>query len=457
MLPSPPTVCEGVMAAPTDARTDRRRRGSTFKLAGASYLASAFAIVTGPLMARALGPTGRGEVAAALVYASILTVVAGAGIPSAVSYMVATKRYSPNAVLATTTRLVAWSLLPLLGVAGAVVFGPLSGLSTSARVGAAVLVTLVPIGVLGNCLNAMLVADGALGPMAKLRVIPLFVSTVVTVAFYFVGVLTVGLALVIAVVTVVGIAGGGWYMVHVRPAGRVPFRELIGFGLRGYVGNLAVFATHMIDQAVILHILGATSLGFYAVAVTISAVPASIALAIYARYFTLVAEEDDRDRRGALVSDGLRLTLVVTAVLAGGIAACTPFALPLLYGRPFAESVAPLLLLLPGTVAYSVSIVGESFLTAVGRPGRVTFAELIGFAITVVGLPLVVPRFGITGAATLSTISYVAVLVASLLFLRRVCPVSLRIRRRDLEELGDFARGIVLRTRAVVVAAGGRT
>jgi hypothetical protein len=38
-----------------------------------------------------------------------------------------------------------------------------------------------------------------------------------------------------------------------------------------------------------------------------------------------------------------------------------------------------------------------------------------------------------------------------------VCPVSLRIRRRDLEELGDFARGIVLRTRAVVVAAGGRT
>src|SRR3712207_9548424 len=52
------------------------RRGSVVTLASASFLATAFGLVTGPLVARALGPSGRGEVAAATVYATLVTLLA---------------------------------------------------------------------------------------------------------------------------------------------------------------------------------------------------------------------------------------------------------------------------------------------------------------------------------------------------------------------------------------------
>jgi O-antigen/teichoic acid export membrane protein len=105
--------------------------------------------------------------------------------------------------------------------------------------------------------------------------------------------------------------------------------------------------------------------------------------------------------------------------------------------------VLPLLVLLPGTVVFCVSMVGESFLTAVGRPGRVTLAELTGLGVTLVGLPLIVPHFGIVGAAALSSASYVVVLVLCLTFLRQTAPVSVRVRREDVAELAAMARGVL--------------
>ncbi|MGH9278595.1 MAG: polysaccharide biosynthesis C-terminal domain-containing protein, partial [Acidimicrobiales bacterium] len=82
-----------------------------------------------------------------------------------------------------------------------------------------------------------------------------------------------------------------------------------------------------------------------------------------------------------------------------------------------------------------------------GRPGRVTFAELSGLVLTLVGLPIVVPRWGIVGAAILSSVSYSVVLAVCVTFLRQGGPVSLRIQRNDLVAFADLARNLYRRVR----------
>lgn len=430
----------GVIPLPAEvAVTDARRRGSVLKLAGASYLGTALAIVTGPVVARALGAEGRGEVAAATVYFSILTLVVGLGLPTSVSHAVATKAHPSSAVLGSVLRFVGFLAVPMAGLAVLLVHGPLSGLRGPGRLGAGLLVACVPLGVLTNCLASMLVAEGALGPIAWLRLGPLVVTAVATVVLYAFHALSVGVLLAVTIMVTAATALASAALVRVRPGGRAPIRGLVAFGLRGYGGNLAVFATHMVDQAFILPALGARPLGYYALAVSISAVPNSIALAIYSRYFSLVAEAGDTDRRVALMSKALGLTFVVSLAASVAIAAGAPLLVPLLYGRDFTKSVVPLLVLMPGTVVFCLSMVGESFLAAVGRPGRVTLAELSGFAVTLVGLPIVVPRWGIVGAAWLSSGAYAVVLGCCLRFLRQVGPVTIRFRVVDLVELRSAA------------------
>jgi O-antigen/teichoic acid export membrane protein len=219
---------------------------------------------------------------------------------------------------------------------------------------------------------------------------------------------------------------------------------MVSFAMRGFAGNLATFSTISIDQAIIGPVLGIQQLGFYAVAVTVARLPYMVGVSIGFRAFAEVAAAKGDDR-GSTSWRFIRLTLLVTVLVAVAVGTLSPVLLPVLYGRAFVPSVIPLLLLLPGTVALSLSATASSCLNALGLPGRSTAAEVLGFVVTVGGLVLVVPRYGINGAAVLSTAAYLVTTVAYLSFLRVLGPVALRPRSGDVSFLLRTARNGVER------------
>lgn len=416
-----------------------QRRGSVIGLSGARYLAAILGLVTGPLMARALGPIGRGELASVTVYAAVATTVASMGVPLALSHAVAKRLYPRPAILAAAVRFSALLVLPSLLAAYFVVTWPLADLSGAARTGAFVAVALVPIGVLSSCLLFLLLGEGALGSVTAMQVAPVVVLAAATAVLYLTGWLTVSAA--IAATVSVGLVGAviGWRAVGLRPTGRVPFRPILSYGLRGFAGNVATFASITIDQAVIGPVLGTRSLGFYAVAASIASLPYVIGVAIGSRSFAEVAAVNS-EQQGETVWRFMRLTLVVTLAAAAGVAILGPLLLPVLYGHEFEPSLTPLLVLLPGSIALSLSATASACLNATGSPGRSTLAELAGFLTTVVGLILVIPRYGIVGAAVLSTAAYCVSLAGYLAFLRRLGPVDLWPKAEDLAFLRAATR-----------------
>jgi len=99
------------------------------------------------------------------------------------------------------------------------------------------------------------------------------------------------------------------------------------------------------------------------------------------------------------------------------IAALSPLAIPFAFGAKFAASVKVVWWLLPGTVALAAGKVMSADLTARGMPQYSSMFAFVALVITVVLDLLLIPRFGIQGAAIASSVAYLAdaALVASAL------------------------------------------
>jgi O-antigen/teichoic acid export membrane protein len=112
--------------------------------------------------------------------------------------------------------------------------------------------------------------------------------------------------------------------------------------------------------------------------------------------------------------------LLLTAAVALVLGAVAPFAIPLVFGDDFDGAATPLLLLLPGAVAYApVAILVVYLSVRRGRPRLSLIVSLAAMALTLVSALLLIPRYGGAGAAAASTIGYGAgALLAWIFFLR---------------------------------------
>jgi O-antigen/teichoic acid export membrane protein len=87
--------------------------------------------------------------------------------------------------------------------------------------------------------------------------------------------------------------------------------------------------------------------------------------------------------------------------------------IPLIFGHTFGASIASGRILSVAGIPLGVGNVLGDIIRGTGRPGYVATAEFLGLIVTVVGLWLFLPRFGILAASWVSLFSYTTVLLAS--------------------------------------------
>jgi len=105
----------------------------------------------------------------------------------------------------------------------------------------------------------------------------------------------------------------------------------------------------------------------------------------------------------------LRANLLVSSTGALLLALGSPFLLPLLFGVEFSDAVLPAIILLVAIVILGFNYVLSDGLRGMGHPGSTSIAEFTGTVVTIAGLVVLLPRFGIYGAALTSVLSYLSV------------------------------------------------
>jgi O-antigen/teichoic acid export membrane protein len=190
-------------------------------------------------------------------------------------------------------------------------------------------------------------------------------------------------------------------------------RKTLGFGLRGYVGNLLQHFNYRIDLFFVSAFLGANGVGIYSVAVGLAEVlwhlPGAVAFVIFPRTAGSSIEKSRRD-----LGPALWLTLGATAMGAALIALVGRPAIRLLFSEAFLDAYVPLLLLLPGVVLLGGAKVLAGVIGGRGFPHLNSINSGISLAVTVVLDLILIPRYGVAGASIASTAAYATTFVTAL-------------------------------------------
>jgi O-antigen/teichoic acid export membrane protein len=184
------------------------------------------------------------------------------------------------------------------------------------------------------------------------------------------------------------------------------YREIFGYGFRVYGGSLTTFFSYRVDAYLIAGLLADPSepLGYYSMAVGLAEMVFFFPNAVATLFFPHIASlpREDADRQVPMVA---RVTLLITTAFAL-IMVPGAIVMILILLPAFEPSILPFLILLPGVVALSVAKVVGGYIGGIGRPGVNSWVSIVSLAVNVAANLVLIPPFGIVGAAAASLASY---------------------------------------------------
>lgn len=195
-------------------------------------------------------------------------------------------------------------------------------------------------------------------------------------------------------------------------------RKSVQYGGKGYLGNIMQFLNYRLDMFLVAYFLTPASVGYYAVSVGIAErlwmFPGSIGTVLFPRISSIKSAQANR-----LTPKMARHTLLIVFIISLGLLILARPLIRFLFGLEFLPSVGPLIMLLPGIIALSVAKILISDLAGRGKPEFGTLASFISLAVNIPLNIWLIPKWGIFGAAFASTVAYsLAAFVILLSFLK---------------------------------------
>ncbi len=205
-------------------------------------------------------------------------------------------------------------------------------------------------------------------------------------------------------------------------------RESMAFGVRGWVGSLAGILNARVDQIIIGLITTEAVLGLYSVSVNVSEVLLYLPNATATALLPAILQSAPEFRLAQTLMVFRRLTVMTFIGVVAAMCVGVPL-IPIVFGSAFKGSTLPFVILLPGGLGYGALVVAEAALYAAGSPGRASLGVVVALCVGVVLDLILVPPYGASGAAIAATAAFAAGGAAGMAFFRRTSPFFWRDAR----------------------------
>jgi O-antigen/teichoic acid export membrane protein len=405
-----------------------RRRGfarSVAQTAGFNLSTAALAGMGGIIIARALGPTVRGEYAAVTAWLSVSLTVGGMGQRAALVYYVARESLRAREYVATSRAMMMATGMVTL-VAGYLLAPALAHRLPAVTVGYRIaFVSSIVVFVGGSFIASLQARD--LHKWNVVKVIQPAFSLIAIGVLWRLRWLSLDAALTVLAATM--LLQFVWAYGYCRRTGLAPgrarvalVRPLLAYGAVQVVAEVPGTLNVQLDQLVLSQMVRPADLGLYAVAASISLLPVPLVAAIGNVAFPRLAAQ--REMTGG-TRQLQRFSVLGGACLAAAIvipmAAVSYWLVPLVFGVAYRGAVPLLWILTPGSVFLACGLVTNDLLKGRGQPAVSAWAHGIAAIFTVALLFALLPLVGVYAAAIASTVSYG---VALAIMLRRLAQLS---------------------------------
>jgi O-antigen/teichoic acid export membrane protein len=385
-------------------------------------------LFSGIAIARALGPAGRGEIAAILLLTQLCVWFFSGGATEAVAYRLARRAEDGPRLLGT------WLAIGVpLGLL-AIVVGELAlPVLFSAQTSEAILLgrlylAIVLVMLLQVVQYGMLLGSHDFFFYNVVRLLQPALISAAYLACWVLGVLSVKGALVINAAAI-GIAFLAAAIRLLQRQGiarpdRTLLRETLSFGLKAHMGTIAGLVNARLDLMIVPAFLGAASVGLYSVATNVTSIIVTLTTTIATIVMPVAARREKQSPRTVIRT--LQVVMLIGVAIAIPLAGIADFALGIVYGADFESAATALRILLPGVVLDAAAMVLWSGLLAANRPLLSSVAAIPAAIITVGGLVLFLKEGGIDVAAIVSTVAYTVVFVISVFLYKWVAELKWR-------------------------------
>lgn len=428
-----------------------------------SILTGLLNLCTGVLIARYLGPGGKGIITLCLLVLGQLGMILTFGVEIALVHYAGRKQWKLNELASA-----AMGLSLLLGVAG-IVIGlltfilvfqdvvnevrlPLIFLMTSA------IPMILNLSFLRSIVrvSGRIIEDALVGGLSAL--LNLIMISIALISNWGLDGVLVGAWFSFFFLNVLCIVFGvRWKIIDRRPIFSLAiWKYLVRYGVKSHVGSILQSLNYRFDIYLVGFFLGSASIGLYSVAVAMAEwlwlIPSALGTALMQRVATSSDEEAN-----VMIGPLNRLTSGILLVGAFVWAFLGGLIIKLLYGEAFSPSYLPLLLLLPGIWAIGLWKNFINDLSVRGCPAIKSYTSGIAVLLTVILDIVLIPKWGIAGAAIASSIAYMSAFGGALFF---YCPIShynpkdlLMPQQKDVASLYEKLRDIIIRLRSNNVSA----
>lgn len=375
---------------------------------GTNVTAAVLSLTNVLIVARTLGPSGRGDVAFLIAIAMLTSNLAAFGIQEA-NANIGGIELALRPALATNS--VIFALVFGALAAGIVfvlttVFPAMGG--EVARTWLYITLAAIPVVILKLYLQFLAQADYSFSVTNLAWVVGPLTTAVSNGVLAGVGALSVGGAIT---AWIVGQTIGATILLsHVRrrsgfaAPNALLARRCLGFGVKTHVGRFMTLGNYRVDQWFVGAISGSRELGYYSVAVAWAEV-----LYYIPGVLVLVQRPDlvraSKELAARLATRVFRIALILAVVVAGMLALAAPILCIAVFGAPFSNSVDDLRLLsLAAFGIVALELLGGA-LTAQLRPLRASAAIAAAFVVTISLDILLIPLYGGAGAAAATSLA----------------------------------------------------
>ncbi|HTY36191.1 MAG TPA: polysaccharide biosynthesis C-terminal domain-containing protein [Bacteroidota bacterium] len=408
------------------------------------------AVVTG----RALEPVGRGEYTLMVLIITTITTMLNFGVPGTNTYFIAQKRYS----IAQLTRASIVLTIPIsilsFGIIWLIYAFQLDFLFPSNKFTPAIVLALgiIPVVFFTQFVQGIIMGQNRIKLNNYISLSSQGMLAVVMLILFLLKALTVTIAIVLYAASFL-LSLGVICFTTFPPLGEVlrsrlkwsDYRTLLGFSATIHVGNMAQFFNYRLDAFIVSYFLGLMGVGLYNYSKTFAESVWLLSASMAAVLLPTLAGQHQHSRmiavKAVVATFGVSFLAGLAAYIVG------PTIILLLLHEPYAGCINPFLFLLPGVVIFSLTNVLATYLTAVGKPGYNAAIAFISFLFTVLFDILFIPRYGMSGAAFASGLSYTLSSIMTVIVFWRVSKMTTRECLEILGSMSTDVRSIVTRIR----------
>jgi O-antigen/teichoic acid export membrane protein len=427
---------------PIAAKPAGRFGRDALTVANSRLITRAATFVTGIVIARLLGPEGRGLVAALTVPAGLAASLAELGTRQATAYHVGRNTFPLPQLVATLLGMLPFaSALAILGSLG---YYRLSNLGSHPFTFELLAVAAVPSSIGTAYVTGVLLGRGKITRFSRASWMP----AVITLLFVLIGAWGLGWNIRgILIGTALGNAVGFGYALSIlrkeAPLAVKLDRTIVRAVQRlGLTYALATFVLLLLLKVMILLLSRLSTLaevGLYAQAAAIAEIVLEIPTMMTAILFSRAVMATDKDAMSRKVATLARVTLVFTVMVSMGVGITAPFIFPLIYGESYAASGTICILLLPGVVGLVFFRLIQQDIHARGKAWITTAVAIPTLILTVAMGYVLALEYGAAGAAVASSTGYVLAAIVYAFAYTRLIGITmgdlLRFRRSDFDLL----------------------